>query len=71
MKNICWLCGRGHGIDNGDLVPGELKPNLFGDMECLECTRRLAFTVFLMERPDVAGALFEVRKFERMNDEGI
>ena len=64
-KNDCWLCGRGSGIDNGDLVPGELRPNFFGDLECLDCTKLLDFTGQLLLHPETIPVVKDIKQAAR------
>ena len=52
-KRDCWLCGKGTGLDNGEMGPGELKPNLFGDLECIYCTAMIQNMVVVMEHPEI------------------
>ncbi len=52
-KKDCWLCGKGYGLENGDLKPGELKVNIFGDLECIRCTSLLSNMVTVMEHPEI------------------
>ena len=52
-KNDCWLCRKGSGLENGELQPGELKPNFFGDLECIYCTAMLSNMIVVMEHPEI------------------
>jgi len=50
-KNDCWLCGRGYGIDNGGMNPGEMHRDEEGDMVCIYCEERISITVKIMDNP--------------------
>ena len=52
-KNDCWLCGKGYGLENGELQPGELKPNIFGDLECIYCRAMLDNMVVVLSNPEI------------------
>ena len=56
----CWLCEAETEIDKGDLVPGEISINPFGDPECVHCTEAIRLTVIVMDTPGLARKIADV-----------
>ena len=68
-KSDCWLCGRGYGLDNGGMVPGEMHRDRDGDMVCIYCEDKINFTAHIMENPDLIELVGQIDKLPKV--EGV
>ena len=65
-KQDCWLCGRGTGIGNGSMGPGELKQDEWGDLVCIYCEARMNFMAQLLANPQAIVFMSELRQLPRV-----
>jgi hypothetical protein len=68
-KSDCWLCGRGYGIDNGGMAPGEMHRDMWGDLICVYCEAKIKFTARIMEYPELIKLVGQIESLP--NIEGI
>ena len=52
-KINCWLCDKGYGLDNGDLNPGELIKDIFGDNICIYCDAVIKNMAHVLANPEL------------------
>jgi hypothetical protein len=70
-KSDCWLCGRGYGIDNGDMLPGTMHLDEEGDMICIFCEAKINFTARIIGHPELIRLVGEIKGLPKIEGIGV